>query len=55
MLDNNDVANILRIMNRATYTGLEEAKVATVLSLKLATLNRKLPEQPVGDATNNPE
>lgn len=34
-LDKNDYANILKLLERATFNGLEEAKYAAVLSVKL--------------------
>ena len=52
MLLDNDIHNLLRILGRGTYQGLEEAEVATVLAMKL---NRMLKGESNGDSQADPK
>lgn len=40
-IDARDAHNLLTILNRATYTGLDEAMVATVLRNKLEEIHKQ--------------
>ena len=51
MIDKRDAQNLLTILNRATYTGLDEALAATLLRNKLEAIMNAPDEvpEPVAD------